>query len=158
MDRPDVGPRKEHNATSLDIADGTPEQSIGHLVGQVYEAAPAPERRRLIEHLLQPLSLMALLAVANGVFAKLWFRRGWEDLHIRLEDTQFVTDNDITALVNFVQQVSAETIAGLGQVIASSPAWSASAAGALLLAALARRFRSRNLDFSHSAESDRIGR
>jgi len=92
------------------------------------------------------------------VFAKLWFRRGWEDLQIRLEDTQIVTNSDITALVNFVQQVSVETIADIGQVIASSPAWSASAAGALLLAALARRFRGRTPDVGHGDKSGWLDR
>jgi hypothetical protein len=104
------------------------------------------------------LSLLSLLAVANGVFAKLWFRRGWQDLQIRLEDTQFVTNSDIVALVNFVQQVSTETIIGISQIIASSPAWSASAAGTMLLAALAQRFRGSDLAVGHSAESDRIDR
>ena len=121
-----------------------PEESIGCLVGQVYDAAPAPERVRLIEHLLRPLSLMALLAVGNGVFAKLWFRRGWNDLQIRIEDTQIVKDSDIIALVDFVQQVSTETIDGIVQILSASPAMSATAAAALLLATLVRRTRSRH--------------
>ena len=122
------------------------EPSVGDLVSQAYESAPAPERRRLIEHLLQPLSLLAMLTVANGIFAKLWFRRGFEDLQIRLEDTQAVSNADIAALVSFVQQVSAETIMGLGQLISSSPTWSASAAGALLIATLARLLRDRPME------------
>ena len=119
---------------------------IGQLVGRVYGDAPAGERRRLIEHLLQPLSLLSLFAVANGVFAKIWFRRDWQDLRVQVEDLDMIGPTDVTALVDFVQQVSVETIDGLSQVIAASPAMAASAAAALLIAALVRRGQSRGPD------------
>ena len=129
------------------VSDRAPEESIGYLVGRVYDASPAPERVRLIEHLLRPLSLMALLAVGNGVFAKLWFRRGWNDLQIRIEDTQIVRDSDIIALVDFVQQVSTETVDGIVQILSASPAMGATAAATLLVAALVRGARSRHGEF-----------
>ena len=120
-------------------------ERIGPLVEDVYRAAPASERRRLVEHLVQPLSLLSLFAVANGVFAKIWFRRGWQDLDIRLDDLDMVRAGDIAALVDFVQQVSVETIDQLTQVVAASPALGASAAASLLVAVLVQRIRKRKL-------------
>ena len=120
------------------------EQRIGELVAQVYRGAPAPERRRLLEHLLKPLSLLSLFAVANGVFAKIWFRRGWQDLDIRIDDLDMVGAGDVAALVDFVQQVSVETVDQLTQVVAASPALGASAGAALLIAALVQRVRSKS--------------
>jgi hypothetical protein len=117
------------------------EPQIGELVEQVYSGAPAPERRRLLEHLLQPLSLLSLFTVANGVFARIWFRRGWQDLDIRIDDLDMVGTGDVVALVDFVQQVSVETIDQLTQVVAASPVLGASAAAALLVAALVQRVR-----------------
>ena len=118
------------------------QQPIGELVEQVYSGAPAPERRRLLQHLLQPLSLLSLFAVANGVFAKIWFRRGWQDLDIRIDDLDLVGAGDVVALVDFVQQVSVDTIDQLTQVVAASPELGASTAAALLVSVLVHRVRS----------------
>lgn len=125
---------------------------IPALVGQVYEAASASERVSLIEHLMSPLSLLAVFAVANGLFARLWFQRGFQDNRIRVEDTFAVGKADVAALTDFVQQVSAETIDGIAQVVSASPGLAATAAAALLLAAIGRRFRMRRDD----ARSSRI--
>jgi hypothetical protein len=135
---------------SLSVKTGTPdsrasEESIERLVGQVYAAAPAVERRRLLEHLMRPLGLLSLLGVANGVFAKIWFRRGWQDFQIRIEDTQIVGADDVIELVKFVHQVSIETIDGIGQFVAASPAIGATAA-ALLLTTLLARIRQRRAE------------
>jgi hypothetical protein len=120
----------------------TSDISIGTLVGEVYDLSSAEDRRRLLDHLLQPLGLLSLLAVANGVFAKIWFRRGWQDLRIRAEDTALVSPSDVAALVDYVQQACIETIDGLVNVLTSSPALSATTAAALLTAALVARIRS----------------
>src|SRR4051812_18284202 len=42
------------------------EAAIAQLVGQVYEIAPPAERSRLLEHLLKPLGVLSLVAIANG--------------------------------------------------------------------------------------------
>lgn len=118
---------------------------IPELLGEIYEAAPAPERVSLIEHLMSPLSLLSAFAVANGVFARLWFQRGFQDNRIFAEDTYAVGRADVTALASFVQQVSVETIDGIAQVVANSPVLAATAAAALLIAAIGRKLgRSRD--------------
>jgi hypothetical protein len=117
--------------------------TIPQLVGQVYEAAPPVERCRMLEHLMRPLGVLSLVVVANGVFAKIWFQRGWQDLQIKLEDTQIVRASDVMALVDHAQQVCVEAVDGLAQMVAVSPVMAGSAAAALLVAALVKRARSR---------------
>jgi hypothetical protein len=116
---------------------------IARLVGQVYEAAPATERRRLLEHLMRPLGVLSLLAVADGIFAKIRFRSGWPDLHVRLEDAQNVQASDVITLVSYVQQVSVRAVDGLADMLAASPVMTGSAAAALLITLLVQRARTR---------------
>ena len=117
--------------------------TIPQLVGQVFEAAPATERGKLLEQLMRPLGVLSLVAVAGGVFASLRFRAGWQDFHVRLEDAQRVNASDVIALVDYVQQVSVEAVDGLAQTLAASPIVAGSAAAALLVTLLLQRARSR---------------
>ncbi|MDO9195938.1 hypothetical protein [Rhodoferax sp.] len=119
------------------------EISIAQLVGQVYEFAPPAERSRLLEHLLKPLGVLSLVAVANGIFASIRFRSGWPDVHVRMEDAQNVQPRDVITLVNHVQQVSAHAVDGLATLLAASPAMAGSAAAALLVTVLLQRARTR---------------
>ena len=120
-----------------------PEITIAQLVGQVYEAAPANERCRILEHLMQPLGALSLVAVANGVFAKLWFRSGWHELHIQPDDAQLVRSSDVVSLMAYVQQTSAEVVDGLAQLLMASPMMTCSGAAALLVTVLVRRVQTR---------------
>jgi hypothetical protein len=113
--------------------------SIPQLVGKVYDAAPVTERCRMLEHLMKPLSALALVGVCNGIFAKIWFRSGWHDLNIRPEDAQAVQGIDVASLADFVQQVNANTIHGLTALIARSPLMAYSAAAVMLVTLLSRR-------------------
>jgi len=126
-----------HDATEL---------TVPQLVGQVYEAAPAADRSRMLEQLLRPLGVLALVAVADGIFAKIRFRGGWPELHVRLEDAQNVRMSDVVALVDYVQQVSAPAVDGLAQMLAVTPMMATSAAAGLLLTLLVQRARSRRPD------------
>jgi hypothetical protein len=117
--------------------------TIPQLVAEVYEAAPAAERGRLLEQLLRPLGVLSLVAIADGIFAKIRFRGGWQELHVRLEDIQNVRAAQVVALVDHAQQVSVETVDGLAQWLTAAPFLSGSAAAALLLSLLVQRARSR---------------
>lgn len=128
------------------LNDQMSETSIAQLVGQVYESAPPAERRRLIEHLLKPLGVLSLVAVANGIFAKIRFRNDWPDLRVRLEDAQTVQASDVITLVAHVQQVSVHAVDGLAGMLTASPAMAGSAAAALLIAVLLQRTRNRRSD------------
>ncbi len=118
------------------------DQAIAQLVAQVYEAAAPTERSRLIAHLLKPLGVLSLVAVANGIFAKIRFRAGWPDLRVQAEDLNNVQPSDVIALVTRVQQVSVQFVDGLAELLAASPSMTRSAAAALLLAVLLQRIRS----------------
>jgi hypothetical protein len=113
--------------------------SVAQLVAQVYEAAPVADKSRLLEHLLRPMGVLALVAVADGVFAAIRFRGDWPQLHVRLEDAQGVRTSDIATLVDYVQQISGHAIDGLAQVISMSPMVATSASAALLLTLLVQR-------------------
>lgn len=120
--------------------------SVPQLVGQVYEAAPAVDRSRMLELLLRPLGVLALVSVADGIFAKIRFRGAWPELNVRLEDAQNVQASDVITLVDYVQQVSVHAVDGLAQVLAGSPLIATSAAAGLLVTLLLQRARSRRSD------------
>ena len=119
------------------------EQVIAQLVGQVYESAAPAERSLLLAHLMRPLGLLSLVAIANGIFAKIRFRSGWPDLRVPLEDAQNVQASDVITLVNHVQQVSAHAVDGLVEILSASPLMTGSAAAALLVTVLVQRARTR---------------
>ncbi len=119
------------------------EKQVAELVGQVYEEAPAVVRSRLIEHLLKPLGILSLVAVANGVFAKISLGSGWSNLKVRPEDAARVSVADVVALAHHVQQVSVQAIEGLARIVAASPALAGSTATVMLLTMLARQSRER---------------
>ena len=116
---------------------------LTQLISRVYEAAPPMVRSRLIGHLMQPLGLLSLLALANGIFAKIRFRSGWQGTAIPLSDVDSVSTHDVVALVDFVQQVSSDAVNGLVQVLASSPAMPSTAVAMVLVTVLMKRARNR---------------
>ncbi len=121
----------------------TAEISLPQLVGQVYATAPAPERSRLLEFLMRPLGVLALVAVADGIFARIRFGSGWPDPHVALEDANRVQAGDIAQLVDRVQLVSSDAIDGLTAIVAGSPVIASSAAAAILVAMLVQRQHAR---------------
>jgi hypothetical protein len=134
-------------APQLAQVDGTAsEADIAQLVGQVYAIAPPTVRTRLLEHLLKPLGVLSLVAVANGIFANIRFRNNTPELHVRLEDAQNVQPSDVITLVNHVQQVSIHAVDGLADVLATSPVMTGSAAAALLMTLLVQRSRNRRAE------------
>lgn len=111
---------------------------IPQLVGQVYESGAPAERCRLLEHLMNPLGTLSLALIANGIFADMRFRSGWQQLHVRIEDAQKVCADDVIALVDHIQQDSAASVEALGHMLASWPVMSGSAAAAALMAGIMR--------------------
>jgi hypothetical protein len=119
------------------------EIQIAQLVAQVYETAPPAVRVNLLERLLKPLGVLSLMAVADGIFAKIRFSSGWPHTQIRFEDAQKVQAKDVIALVERVQKVSVNSVDGLAKMLTSSPVVAGSAAAALLVAVLVQRARTR---------------
>jgi hypothetical protein len=119
------------------------ETTIARLVGEVYASAPPAERSRLLAHLIKPLGILSLMAVANGIFASIRFRTGLADLNVPLEEVKNVQVDDVITLATRVQQVSVQALDGLTQVLSTSPALTGSAAAAVLLTVLMQRARRR---------------
>lgn len=117
------------------------EKTVAQLVGEVFDAAPLAERKRLIGYLMRPLGVLSLVAVANGIFAKAMFRSTWPDVQLRLEDVSQVQTSDVVALVDRVQQVSVTAMDGLAQLLTGLPLLAGSAAAAMLVAVLVQRSR-----------------
>lgn len=103
-------------------------------------------RTRLLEHLLKPLGVLSLVAIANGILATIRFRSGWPDIHVRVDDAQRVQTGDVITLVNHVQQVSIHAVDGLADMLAASPLMTSSAAAAMLITLLVQRSRSRRAE------------
>ena len=120
--------------------------TVPQLVAEVYAAAPAPERGRLLEYLMRPLGVLALVAIADGIFATIRFGGGWPDLHARLDDVNRVQPGDVTALVDRVQQVSGDAVDGLASIVSASPVMASSAAAAVLVAVLLQHARTRRAE------------
>lgn len=116
---------------------------VARLIGKVYQAAPLAERGFLIGQLMQPVGILALLTVANGVFAKLRLQGSLSGVPSRLDDVQHIQVNDVVDLANLVQQVSLQAFDGLAQALAASPVLASSAAAALLIKILMERARHR---------------
>lgn len=116
---------------------------IAVLLDDVFHHMPKGEQARVLEKLIMPLGLLSLAAVANGVFARLWLQSGAHASQLRLDDVGIIGPGDVADLVVFVQQVSVETVDGLAQLLATSPALVGSAAAAALIAALTRRIQAR---------------
>jgi hypothetical protein len=115
------------------------DQDIPQLVAQLYCDASPPEKSRVLELLVRPLGLLPLFALADGVFARIWFRNGQDRLNISVEDALAVSGSDIATLVSYVQQSSVEVLDGLLQIINASPVLASSAAAVVVMLVLQRR-------------------
>jgi len=124
------------------------EMKIAQLVAQVYETAPTELRINLLEQLLKPLGVLSLVAIADGIFAKIRFSSGWPGMTIRFEDAQKVQAKDVIALVERVQQVSVSSVDGLARILMASPVMAGSAVAVLLAALLVQRAGTRRVDDS----------
>ena len=110
-----------------------PDISLPKLIGEVYESAPPKLRARILEHLMRPLGILGLMAIANGVFASIRLRSGLADYRIGPEEASAIEPSDVVKLADWAQQVSSDAINGLSQLVSASPGLTTSAAAALLV-------------------------
>jgi hypothetical protein len=146
--------RQNEPSVSNGVVRRAPEVTIPELVAQVYQAAPAAERGHLLEQLLRPLGVLALVGIADGIFARIRFRSGWQDLNVRLDDIENVRASHVTALVHHAQQVSVETVDGLAGMLTASPVLSGSATAVMLVAMLLQRSHARQSGGRPGDQSD----
>jgi hypothetical protein len=113
------------------------------LVGAAYDASPLTVRKSLLELLIRSVGVLGLITVAGGVFANIRLRGGWPNVLVNLDDLQLIKKSDVVALVDYVQQVSAEAIVDLVQLLVNHPALTGSGAVAVLATIMLRRFPDR---------------
>lgn len=119
---------------------------LSELLGSVYATAPPVEKTRLVAHLMKPLGILSLVAVADGVFASIRFRGASNQLPMSIDDVQNVQASDVIALASYAQQVSMEAVNGVAQILATSPAMMSSAAALLLVQILMHQSRKRRVN------------
>jgi hypothetical protein len=121
----------------------TPEHEVAELVGQVYAQAPETERERLLVTLLPTAGLLSLVAVANGVFARIRLDEHWPSLRWLHDELIRVQPSDVSALVERLQFTRSDALDGLMQWACTSPVLASSAAASVLVTLLMHRKRQR---------------
>lgn len=121
----------------------TPEHEVAELVGQVYSQAPDAERERLLVTLLPTAGLLSLVAVANGVFARIRLNEQWPSLRWLRDERVLIQPTDVSALVERLQFTRSDALDGLMQWASTSPVLASSAAASVLVTLLMHRKRQR---------------
>lgn len=85
-------------------------------VAELYRAAEAPMRARLLECMLRPLGALALVAVAGGVFSTLRSRHGWQRLQVLEDDTLQISAEQVRELAFYLQQSAPEVFPAITEL------------------------------------------
>ena len=105
-------------------------------VSGVFREAPVGFRAQLIETLMRPMGALGLVAVANGVFAAVRQRHGWERLQVTLDDAARITADQVLELSAYLQQAAPEVFRAVGDLVSSQPAVAGGLSAILLMHAL----------------------
>lgn len=119
-----------------------PDISLPKLIGEVYETATPKLRARILEHLMRPLGILGLMAIANGVFASIRLRSGLADPRVGPDEVSAIEPGDVVKLADWAQQVSSDAINGLSQLLSTSPGLTKSATAAVLVSLLMQQAKS----------------
>ncbi len=112
---------------------------LARLVGKTFETAPVTTQARLLEQLLQPVGMLPLIAVANGLFARLRFRAGWSHPAIRQSDLVSVRSGDVATLAEQLLQMRSDALIGLIPLLVNAAAQSGSRVASTLATLLHQR-------------------
>ena len=132
-----------------------PDISLPKLIGEVYEFAPPNLRARILEHLMRPLGILGLVAIANGVFVSIRLRSGLANPRVGPEEVSAIEPGDVVKLADWAQQVSGDAINGLSQLVATSPGLTKSAAAAMLVSLLMQQAKSQRSRSQNRTEERR---
>ena len=105
-------------------------------VSGVIREAPVSFRAQLIETLMRPMGALGLVAVANGVFAAVRQRHGWDRLQVTLDDAARITADQVLELSSYLQQAAPEVFRSVGELVSRQPAVAGGLSAILLLHAL----------------------
>jgi len=87
------------------------------LVSEVYRAAPAPLRAKLLECLLRPVGPLALAVIASGAFGTFLARRTWTPVSLSIEEAARVTGQPVFELAAYLEQSCPEVFSQMAAVL-----------------------------------------
>jgi hypothetical protein len=131
-----------HSSPQTHAAATTP-PALPALVSEVYRAAPAPLRVKLLECLLRPVGPLALAVIASGAFGAFLQRRTWAGASLSIDDVATISAEQFHELAGYLEQASPDVFLRVPAVLAGSPLAVATGSGALLLALLLQRAAAR---------------
>ncbi len=88
------------------VVRGAPRQDIPALVSDLYAEASEPVRAKLLEHLLQPVGPLAMIAIAAGAFRRFVYRLRRNATPIPVQDTATITSHHVLQLARYIDQSS----------------------------------------------------
>ena len=94
--------------------------AIARVVSRVYRGANGAIRADMLAHLLRPLGLLGLVAVASGAFARLMRRDGIVPDTISAEDMVRYSSEQIRELTLFVHEVNPDALQPLVDQLAQN--------------------------------------
>lgn len=94
--------------------------AIAKVVSRVYRVANDAIRAEMLTHLLRPLGVLGLVAVASGAFARLVRRDGLVPDPISAEDMLRYSSEQIRELTMFVHEVNPEALQALVEQLAQN--------------------------------------
>ncbi|WP_374565007.1 hypothetical protein [Ideonella sp.] len=112
-------------------------------VAGVFREAPAAFRVQLIECLMRPMGALGLVAVANGVFAALRQRHGWDRLQVTLDDAARISADQVLELSSYLQQTAPDVFGQVAELVSRQPAVASGLSAMLLLHVLHSTLRRR---------------
>jgi hypothetical protein len=142
MESPQAG-----NSSTKDAAHSVAGATLPTLVSDVYRAAPAPLRAKLLECLLRPVGPLALAVIASGAFGAFLQRRTWSPVSLSLDEVARISGDHLFELAGYLEQSSPEVFLQMPGLLASSPLGLAAGSGALVLA-LRRCIQARQRDWT----------
>jgi hypothetical protein len=113
------------------------------LVSEVYRAAPAPLRVKLLECLLGPVGPLALAVIASGAFGAFLQRRTWTGASLSIEEVATISAEQFHELAGYLEQASPDVFLRVPAVLAGGPLDLATGSSAMLLALLLQRAAAR---------------
>lgn len=106
-----------HSLPMTPTADGTAHArrrtAIARLVSRIYRAANEAQRVSVLTHLLRPLGVLGLVAVASGAFARLVRRDGPMQVTLSAEDVVRYSSEQVRELTAFVHEVDPNVLQAL---------------------------------------------
>ncbi|MEK8031100.1 hypothetical protein AACH06_09765 [Ideonella sp. DXS29W] len=105
-------------------------------VSGVFREAPLAFRAQLVECLMRPMGALGLVAVANGVFAAVRHRHGWDRLQVTIEDTARITADQVLELSAYLQQAAPEVFRQVADLVGRQPVVASGLSAVLLLQVL----------------------